>query len=229
MSKYIISNGRMYEVSDELTHYGVKGMKWGVRRYQNKDGSLTPAGKKRLVKDIRSHFNRDRDYGTESRLVDRNAVIKNAHLSEKLTNSRKKLDELSEIMRDYDESDDVQFKYKVKSLIELGLETEESAKKYTKNDLWLMYDDWDQGDYKSSVDLYLRDKGTTLREYQDTVDKAVDEYRSVCKEYTDSALEEYGKMTVNRRYSWEGPTANDAMVDALVDKADDHRLRYRHW
>lgn len=32
---------------DELTHWGVKGMKWGVRRYQNKDGSLTPAGKKR--------------------------------------------------------------------------------------------------------------------------------------------------------------------------------------
>ena len=30
-----------------LHHHGVKGMKWGVRRYQNKDGSLTPAGKKR--------------------------------------------------------------------------------------------------------------------------------------------------------------------------------------
>lgn len=33
--------------STELAHYGVKGMKWGVRRYQNKDGSLTSAGKKR--------------------------------------------------------------------------------------------------------------------------------------------------------------------------------------
>lgn len=34
----------------ELTHWGIKGMKWGVRRYQNKDGSLTPAGKKRQEK-----------------------------------------------------------------------------------------------------------------------------------------------------------------------------------
>lgn len=35
-------------MSYELTHHGIKGMKWGVRRYQNKDGSLTEEGKKRL-------------------------------------------------------------------------------------------------------------------------------------------------------------------------------------
>ena len=34
--------------NSELYHWGVKGMKWGVRRYQNKDGSLTAAGKRRF-------------------------------------------------------------------------------------------------------------------------------------------------------------------------------------
>lgn len=43
--EYILtSNGELY-------HHGTKGMKWGVRRYQNADGSLTAAGKKRYYKE----------------------------------------------------------------------------------------------------------------------------------------------------------------------------------
>lgn len=40
----------MYEYEDYLVHHGILGQKWGVRRYQNEDGSLTEAGKNRLSK-----------------------------------------------------------------------------------------------------------------------------------------------------------------------------------
>lgn len=43
---------------DGLYHHGIKGMRWGIRRYQNKDGTLTPEGKQRLAeKGIRTEEN----------------------------------------------------------------------------------------------------------------------------------------------------------------------------
>lgn len=76
MSNYIVG------INGELYHHGIKGMKWGVRRYQNKDGSLTPAGKKRLSDNAGWYMNPKRD---DRRTKNRKAV------SEQYVNEQNKL------------------------------------------------------------------------------------------------------------------------------------------
>lgn len=45
-----------YSNAEYLKHYGVLGMRWGVRRYQNPDGSLTDKGKRHYAKGIAKGF-----------------------------------------------------------------------------------------------------------------------------------------------------------------------------
>ena len=48
----LFSLERDFHMNNELYHFGVKGMRWGVRRYQNEDGSYTAAGRKRYGLDL---------------------------------------------------------------------------------------------------------------------------------------------------------------------------------
>lgn len=77
-NRYILtSNGSFYLVpsDSELYHHGVKGMKWGVRRYQNADGSLTAAGKKRAAKLSEKLDDRRLESAVNYRLAASNAKV----------------------------------------------------------------------------------------------------------------------------------------------------------
>ena len=77
-------------MNNELYHHGIKGQKWGVRRYQNKDGSLTPKGKKRAIKDSKTNWGKEKEYQPSSHKSSSLAGLYAATNSEFI---RKKLDE----------------------------------------------------------------------------------------------------------------------------------------
>lgn len=84
-----------------LSHAGVKGMRWGVRRYQNKDGSLTDAGKKRYYREADAAGYKQEGYNGRRFKTSKKGKVQgfdadpDKWVRDDLTNSRKLVDESS--------------------------------------------------------------------------------------------------------------------------------------
>lgn len=181
----------------ELYHYGIKGMKWGVRRYQNADGTLTAAGKKRNAKQI------------------------NKQLKKSFSRSGSMKDSVDAIESSVDSIVSKSQKQKIKSTRDEWLEKQgvvDKEENKVSNEITKVADRLYKNEIQKNGDSYPteRDKGK-LYEYffydeapdvvrknnpqlakaEKDADAAWDKYQAACKEVTESLLGSYG----NKKYS----------------------------
>lgn len=163
----------------ELYHYGIKGMKWGVRRYQNKDGSLTPAGKKRVYKTLKKYANNKKDRrGMLGQAVGEDETITNA--------ARKAVPALKNYRKAVISSQDMERKMEIAYFKELDrLDRKDEGTPRQRDDMAR----------KSVRDKYGKDNA----KIQKRLDKAYGEYKDALKNICDEYLGKYGDKPINSK------------------------------
>ena len=105
----------------ELYHWGVKGMKWGVRRYQNSDGSLTAAGRKRYDRDQRENAGKKK--GDKVGASDPNRWVR-----EDMTRGRRLADESSQMVNKLKDANNSAMKNRPKNKLDLSSMTDQQLR-----------------------------------------------------------------------------------------------------
>ena len=226
----------MTEIEYELSHHGVKGMKWGVRRFQNKDGSLTDVGKRRLAKSIAKQAN-DTSYDGRKKLSDGLYEDLSANYKTQMGShvanikSKKKIyDSLDKPENDYWDS---------------GAAAKDSAKAYRQtldhfkkhdpaylkeivaknggdtsnldmyHDFRKTYEGFEDHAWQQGQKKFYKDRGINPK----AIDKAYDDYKKACVDAANDIVGHYGDTRVSKMYAYDtNNTVRQIVADTLMYK-----------
>ena len=217
MEKYIDEN--------YLAHYGVVGMRWGVRRYQNKDGSLTAAGKKRNAKEL-SRYAKQEAYKT-----DRPSSVINglkSTISDKISD-----DDVKRVKDKYNKWIDM-VRSEDRHEKEINAYSEKIAKKFYDDELKRNPDVYDTPKLKSKLFEYAKYEVGYDQAKKDhpewfvddaAYDKAWNDYRTETKKVVDKLVGKYGHIKIDTFSSGKASSIYlDSLIGDVVNSlADDYK------
>lgn len=194
----------------ELRHFGILGMKWGVRRFQNKDGSLTPEGRERYYgktgqKEFAKELNdgkfniKNAKRGKYPQITDAARRIQNSSTNKERMRLMK---DNEQIEKSFYENEKLYNKYVDKAVDSYIKRNPEILKnKYINNDKsklkdYFLYDDFDQGD-ESSFALWIRSGDKNARKYIQNEKTYTELSRKLYKEARSISKEILGDMAKN--------------------------------
>lgn len=202
-----------YETNNTLYHHGVKGMRWGVRRYQNKDGSLTAKGKKRYAKELYSEMekNDSKLYRTDYRTAIKNKLASDKRVKEYVSKNHM---EYKKLLKEWNDTQDkIDEKYASTDVYK------RAYKKAIKNggDPKQKYFD----DYVSE----LMSEDAEIKKLQSTSDKAwnkLNDFSNRSKPLVDDILGKYSDKPANAIYD-HNVKAKQWVSSALEDLMNEQK------
>lgn len=206
--------------NDYLQHHGIKGQKWGVRRYQNPDGSLTNDGKKRYYSSLKSRIDNglknNKSYLNDEQLTkdiqsDAKRVLSTDKIN-KILQLKQTATDKSKSTKEFEDSNE--YKEMLKDAHEKTLKDIKSynPKEYERLiDLHSKGKDiyWESRDYEHVFDGWTDELSNHYRKKFDMTDdgkaskladKAWDDYFSYTKELSKELLGQYGDEKISN--SW---------------------------
>lgn len=194
---------------DVLCHHGILGMKWGIRRFQNKDGSLTPAGQKRY-----------RDYLNKNDNGYKVVEEQSKNLQQDLDNYKNARENFSKASAELFDNYEGKFRDAIYDNDYYGLQDKGINLDYDENrKQWTKYEDeWAQ----KITDVYNSFDKVKLQNSINNFNKAKEEYLDSEKKIVEKLI---GKVDYNK--SFDAKNRLELGLDLYMQKADNYVDRFK--